>query len=82
MKEAIEHLHLDSKHYECRSVELPIIEAGLYATLGKRLFEIYRKYDVAKEDQRELESLSFILQGFLLARRQKRSFWRRFRLWR
>lgn len=81
MKEVIENLNLEPKHYTTRKMEIPVVDAGLYNTLGRRLFDLYRKYDVTKEDQREFESLCFTLQSFLLERRQSRDFWERLKFW-
>ncbi len=64
-------LGLEKKHYDLDSVEVPVIDSHLYTTLGRRLFELYEKYSVASEDQRDFERLSFILTCFTAAKTQK-----------
>ena len=71
---------LEERHYKLDSLDLPVIEASLYTTLGRRLFEFYQKYNMTSEDQREIERLSFLLMTFTVSRSlPKPSLWVRFR---
>jgi hypothetical protein len=76
-KDSLQELGLvPGKHYEMRDQQVPVVQADLYTTLGRRLFDLYQKYKVEKSDQREIEGIVYVLQSFVNARR-KPSLWRR-----
>lgn len=64
------------RHYEMRELAVPVVQADLYTTLGRRLFDLYQKYKVESPDQREIEGIVFVLQTFVQSR-QRTSIWRR-----
>ena len=64
------------RHYEMRELAVPVVQADLYTTLGRRLFDLYQKYKVESTDQREIEGIVFVLQAFVQSR-QRTSIWRR-----
>lgn len=66
LKQLLETLNLDEKHYRSMTADLPIVEGGLYNTLGRQLFDLYQTYEVSKADQRKIESICFLLQSFVL----------------
>lgn len=69
VEQIAESLQLESgRHYHKKSLPTVVIDSALYTSLGKRLFEIYEKYKIAKTDQRELEQLIYILTSFTIAR--------------
>jgi|GEM_PF-5989729 len=78
-------LGLEEKHYNLESLKVPVIEPGLYNTLGRKLFDFYQNYSVSKADQREIESICFLLTSFVLQREKPRSpirsFLKRFKRW-
>ncbi len=65
------------RHFQMARVEAPVIQPELYTTLGRKLFEFYQKYKIESADQREIESLAFVLQTFVIHRNRK-PFWKRF----
>lgn len=71
MKELLERLELKEKHFDWQKLNVPVVEPGLYNTLGRRLFDLYRKYNISESDQREFESIAFVLHSFVEARKQK-----------
>jgi hypothetical protein len=73
INEVTDQLDLDSaRHFQLKSMRVPIIDSHLYTTLGRRLFDLYRKYDIAKGDQRDLESLCFLLTSFTVQEKESR----------
>lgn len=75
-KELLGKLSLQDKHYSWSSVQVPRVEPGVYNTLGMRLFELYRKYNITPEDQRELEALQWALQSFVMTQERIKPRWR------
>ena len=69
-KSAVEVLGLEANHYRIENVSVPVINSHLYTVLGRRLFDLYQKYSVGLEDQREIESLSQLLSNFIQHREQ------------
>lgn len=61
-----ERLGLEERHFRTAEISAPLIDTHLYTTLGRRLFEMYQKYDLNPADQREIESLVFLLTAFTL----------------
>jgi len=68
---------LETKHYKIKTLDAPIIDSMLYTSLGKQLYDLYEKYKVDKQDQRQLESLCFLLTSFTLERELKPSLLKR-----
>lgn len=77
--ELTQRLGLESKHFTNQTIDLPVIDSHLYTTLGRRLFELYKKYSVESADQREFEALSFILIAFTMKRGERPSLWKKFK---
>ncbi|MBN8553996.1 MAG: hypothetical protein J0L93_00965 [Deltaproteobacteria bacterium] len=75
--EMTQRLGLEPKHFTNQSVDLPVIDSHIYTTLGRRLFEFYKKYSIDVADQRELEALSFILIAFTMKRNEQPSLFKR-----
>jgi len=75
-KELLERISLQSKHFSWNRVNVPKIDPGVYNTLGRRLFELYRKYNISAEDQRELEALQWALQSFVASQEQSKPRWK------
>jgi len=71
-------LELENHHYDLRRLSVPVVDAALYTTLGRRLFELYKKLQISSEDQREIERLAFALQIFTLSRESRPPFWKKF----
>lgn len=67
-------LDLEQKHISRVPAELPIVESGLYNTLGRQLYDFYQKYKVEKADQRKIEALCFLLQGFTMRQDLQKEF--------
>lgn len=61
-------LELQTTHFRWQKFQLPVVDAGIYNTLGRRLFDLYKKYEVSAPDQREIEALIFTLQSHNLSR--------------
>jgi hypothetical protein len=81
-EDILQRLHLEKKHVHSEKVELPIIDSHIYTTFGRRLFDLYKKYSIETADQREIESLSFVLTSFTLTRNQPpRSFLKKLLAW-
>ncbi len=79
VEQVVEAVGLEPKHFHLENLPVPVIESGLYTTLGKQLFELYRKYKITSEDQREIENLAFLLSSFTVHREiPKRSFIQKF----
>jgi len=79
-----ERLGIQPQHYQLKDSRIPVVEPGLYNTLGRRLYDLYQRYELTSEDQREVESICFLLSAFVWERGQRSpSFWERLRrLWR
>lgn len=75
--ELIDQLGLQPGHFQWENLEAPILEPGLYNTLGMRLYELYQKYSVEPKDQREIENICFVLLSFVLRREETESKTRR-----
>lgn len=74
----IRELGLEEKHYSTETIPLPIIRSDLYTSLGRRLFDLYQKYEIPAHEQRELERLSLLLMSFTIQREQRpRAWWQR-----
>lgn len=67
----VEKTGLDEKHYELKNLKSAVVDPGVYNSLGQQLFELYQKYKIEKQDQRQLEHLSFLMLSFVLEREQK-----------
>ena len=63
----------EPRHFRREDVNFPVIDSHLYTVLGRRLFELYEKYKIEKDDQRDLESLIGLLTGFLIQRETQSS---------
>jgi len=61
----------EGRHFKNLEIELPVIDSHLYTSLGKELFDLYEKYKVSPEDQRQVEALNFLLMGFVFDRNKK-----------
>lgn len=61
LKELTDLLEIQKRHYVLKRQETPILDPGIYSILGRRLYDLYQKYDIQKEDQRVLESISYLL---------------------
>lgn len=70
-KEIVDGLELEEQHFQLKRLKAPIIQPEIYPTLGKRLYELYRRYNISERDQREFEKLSFCLLSFLLRREEE-----------
>ncbi len=67
--DVIESLGLEEgRHFESKKLATPVIDSHLYTSLGKQLFDLYEKYKVAPQDQRQMERLSYLLLTFTRAR--------------
>lgn len=82
LEELSQKLDLDLSHYRLQASNVPIIEGSLYNILGRQLFELYQKYEISSEDQRQMEALTYFLQSFALredravpATEEKSSWW-------
>lgn len=77
IEEVIRPLGLENKHIQFADFQIPVIESSIYTTFGRRLFELYDRYEINPEDQREIERLSFLLMIFTLERDRPTSLWAR-----
>ncbi len=59
------------RHFQIQKMKVPVIESELYTSLGKELYDLYRKYEISRDDQRQIERLSFALMTFTLSRKSK-----------
>ncbi len=75
-REIFERISLEEKHFSWTSIDAPRVEPGGRHTLGRRLFELYQKYEVSSEDQREIESLVWVLQSTIASNTPK-PWWKR-----
>jgi hypothetical protein len=75
-------LGLEEKHFKIETTSLPIIDSSIYTTFGRRLYELYNKYKISSEDQREIERLGFLLVSFTLERPKQNFFCRLMNLFR
>jgi hypothetical protein len=57
-------------HYEMKSIDAVLIRSELYTTLGKRLYDLYGRYNISRDDQREIEALAHVLMTFTMSRHQ------------
>lgn len=76
-RDLIQSIRIEEKHVSWYRAEVPQVDPGLYNTLGRQLFDLYQKYSVSSEDQRQIEKLSWILQSFNLAAAARKPWWRR-----
>jgi len=75
-KDLLEKLSLQDKHFSWNRVDVPRVDPGVYNTLGRRLYELYQKYRITAEDQRELEALQWTLQSFIMSQEQTKPKWK------
>lgn len=82
MKDLLKKIGLEEKHFEWKKIDVPVVDPGLYNTLGRQLFEFYEKYKIENEDQRQMESISFVLTSFIESRRNSsQTKWKRWMPW-
>lgn len=70
-------LGLEEKHVQVEMGPLPIVDASIYTTLGRRLFDFYKRYEIPQEDQREFERIVFVMMSFTLERKNSISLWQK-----
>jgi len=70
IEDLMSRLDIHPEHLEIKTGSVPVVEPGVYNTLGKQLFELYQKYNVSSEDQRRLESAIYFLQTFAVNKRR------------
>lgn len=80
VEEYISRSELQESHYQLEKIKLPVIDSSLYTTLGKRLFDLYKKYEITQEDQRDLEMMNHLLVTFVLSRSVTKKSWLRRKL--
>ena len=76
-RDLINSMKLEDKHVAWHKMEVPRVDPGVYNTLGRQLFDLYQKYKVSSEDQRQIEKLSWVLQSFVLTEKAPKAWWRR-----
>ena len=83
IEEILKNLELkENKHYAIEKREIPVIDSHLYTPLGKQLFDLYQKYKISREDQRQFETLCFLLSAFVIQKKPD-SVWKKLksRIW-
>lgn len=72
VKEISESIGLqEDRHFRLKKMKVPVIETEYYTSLGRDLYELYRKYNVSRDDQRKIESLAYALVTFTMSRNRE-----------
>ncbi len=67
ISELVKTLELEEgRHFQMEKAHIPLLDSHLYTPLGRRLFDLYQKYKIETNDQRELEALCYLLTSFTL----------------
>ena len=84
IKDIAANLGLKEQHYFVQQIDAPVVDAGVYNIFGRQLFDLYQKYKISSEDQRQMEGLAFIMTTFVInqTNKSKKSWVSYLRFWR